>query len=161
VPELPEVETIKNELLPYILGREITGVDVLWDRIVRQPSVEEFRSRVIGQRITGLSRRGKYIFFHLSGGGVLVMHMKMTGSLLVNPADARFTRAVVYLDNGMALHFWDPRKFGVMWLDRDESSVAGKLGPEPLADDFTPEVLAELLRHRTAPVKRRRIPFRR
>jgi len=153
MPELPEVETIRNELLPHVLGREITGVDLFWERIVRRPSVEEFRSRVIGQRITGLSRRGKYLFFHLSGGGVLVMHMKMTGSLLVDPSNDKFTRAVIYLDNGVALHFRDPRKFGVMWLDSDDSAVAEKLGPEPLGDDFTPELLAKLLRNRTAPVK--------
>ena len=153
MPELPEVETIKTELMPHVLGREITGVELFWERIVRQPSVEEFRSRVIGQRITGLSRRGKYLFFHLSGGEMLVMHMKMTGSLLIDPSDGRFTRAILRLDNGTALHFWDPRKFGVMWLDKDDSTVAAKLGPEPLEDDFTSEVLAELLRNRTAPIK--------
>ena len=153
MPELPEVETIKNELLPHVLGRTVTGVDLFWERIVRQPSAEEFRSRIIGQRITGLSRRGKYLFFHLSGGEVLVMHMKMTGSLLVDPSDGRFTRAILHLDNGAALHFWDPRKFGVMWLDKDDSAVAGKLGPEPLEDNFTTGVLAERLHHRTAPIK--------
>jgi len=153
MPELPEVETIKAELMPHVLGRTITGVELYWERIVRQPSVEEFRSRVIGQRITGLSRRGKYLFFHLSGGEMLVMHMKMTGSLLIDPSDGRFTRAVLHLNNGVALHFWDPRKFGVMWLDKDDSAVAGKLGPEPLDDDFTSEVLAELLRKRTASIK--------
>ena len=153
MPELPEVETIKNELLPYVLGREITGIDLPWEGMVRRPSVEEFRSRIIGQRITGLRRRGKYLFFTLSGGEILVMHMKMTGSLLVNPDDARFTRAVLYLDNGTALHFWDPRKFGVMWLANSDSAVAGKLGPEPLEDDFTSGVLAERLKNRTAPIK--------
>lgn len=153
MPELPEVETIRTELLPYVIGREITGVDLFWERIVRQPSVEEFRSRIVGQKITGLSRRGKYLFFHLSGGEMLVMHMKMTGSLLVDPSDSRFTRAIFHLDNGVALHFWDPRKFGVMWLDKDESDVEGKLGPEPLEDGFTLGVLAELIGNRTAPIK--------
>jgi len=153
VPELPEVETIKNELLPHVLGRTIKSVDIYWDKMVRKPSVQEFRARVIDQKITGISRRGKYLFFHLSGGEVLVMHMKMTGSLLVNPLDGKFTRAVLHLDKGVDLHFRDPRKFGVMWLDKDESVVAGKLGPEPLDDDFTPETLADILRHRTAPVK--------
>ncbi|MBN1176575.1 MAG: bifunctional DNA-formamidopyrimidine glycosylase/DNA-(apurinic or apyrimidinic site) lyase [Dehalococcoidales bacterium] len=153
MPELPEVETIRTELLPYVLGRTITGVDLFWERIVRQPSVEEFTSRIVGRKINGISRRGKYLFFHLNAGGVLVMHMKMTGSLIINPSDDRFTRAVLHLDNGTALHFWDPRKFGVMWLDEDDSAVLAKLGPEPLDDDFTPEVLAEILRNRTAPVK--------
>ncbi len=153
MPELPEVETIKNELLPHVLGRTIIGVELFWERIVRQPPVDEFLSKVIGQKITALSRRGKYLFFHLSGGWVLVMHMKMTGSLLVNPSDTRFTRAILHLDGGVDMHFWDPRKFGVMWLEGDESAVVEKLGPEPLDDEFTPEKLAEILCNRTAPVK--------
>ena len=153
MPELPEVETIKNELLPHVLGRTVKAVDIYWDRMVRTPSVPEFCSRVIGRKITGISRRGKYLFFHLGTGEMLVMHMKMTGSLLVNPSDGKFTRAVLHLDKGIDLHFRDPRKFGRMWLDKDDSDVAGKLGPEPLDDNFTADTLAELLRHRKAPVK--------
>jgi formamidopyrimidine-DNA glycosylase len=172
MPELPEVETIKNELLPHVLGRIIVSVDVYWDKMVKQPSgitiptkvgiqgvkgrpntVKEFRARVIGKKITGLSRRGKYLFFHLSGGDVLVMHMKMTGSLLVNPSDTRFTRAVLHLDKGIDVNFWDPRKFGKMWLEKDCNSVIKQLGPEPLDADFTPDVLAGILSRRNAPVK--------
>ena len=153
MPELPEVETIKNELLPHVLGRTIQSVDVYWDKMVKQPSVKEFRTRVIGQKIAGLSRRGKYLFFHLRSGDVLFMHMKMTGSLLVNPADGRFTRAVLHLDKGVAVHFWDPRKFGKMWLEKDAGAVVGQLGPEPLDADFTPDVLAGILSKRNAPVK--------
>ncbi|OGO30071.1 MAG: DNA-formamidopyrimidine glycosylase [Chloroflexi bacterium RBG_16_56_11] len=153
MPELPEVETIKNELLPHVVGRKITGVDLFWERIVREPSPEIFRARVTGQTINALSRRGKYLFFHLGGGGRLVMHMKMTGSLLVNPADRRFTRAILYLDDGTEVHFWDPRKFGVMWLASDESGVSNKLGPEPLDEDFTTGKLANILKGRAAPVK--------
>ena len=78
MPELPEVETIKNELIPYVVGRKITDVKLFWDRIVRTPSVDEFTRGVVGQEITGLSRRGKYLFFHLGSGKLLVMHMKMT-----------------------------------------------------------------------------------
>jgi formamidopyrimidine-DNA glycosylase len=153
MPELPEVETIKNELLPHVVGRKIRGVAVFWDRMVRQPSLAEFCTRVTGQKITGISRRGKYLFFHLGSGERLVMHMKMTGSLLVDPPDDRFARAIFQLDNGTALHFRDPRKFGVMWLAADESAVARKLGPEPLDADFTPEKLAEILHKHKAPVK--------
>jgi formamidopyrimidine-DNA glycosylase len=152
MPELPEVETIKNELLPYVLGRTIKSVEIAWDGMVKQP-VDEFVSRVTGQTITGLDRRGKYLFFSLSSGEKLIMHMKMTGSLIVNPVDDRFTRAVFHLDNGDTLHFWDPRKFGKMWLAPDESDVTAKLGPEPLEDDFTAEVLAQRLKNRTAPIK--------
>jgi formamidopyrimidine-DNA glycosylase len=153
MPELPEVETIKNELVPHILGREISGVTLLWEGIVKQPSAREFCARVVGQRITGLNRRGKYLLFSLSGGETLVMHLKMTGSLLLHSDDDRFTRAVIHLDGGTGLYFRDPRKFGAMWLTDDESTVADKLGPEPLEDGFNPEVLARRLRNRAAPVK--------
>jgi formamidopyrimidine-DNA glycosylase len=153
MPELPEVETIKNELIPHVIGRRITGVTLYWEGIVRSPSAKEFTDSVVGQEIRGLTRRGKYLFFHLNGGSVLVMHMKMTGSLLIDPVDDRFTRAILHLDNGTALHFWDPRKFGVMWLADDDSEVVAKLGLEPLQDDFTPGALAALLRNRKAPIK--------
>ena len=153
MPELPEVETIKNELLPRVLGRTIMSIDIAWDGMVKQQAAEDFRTRVTGQTITGLNRRGKYLFFSLGSGEKLVMHMKMTGSLIVNPINDRFTRTMFHLDNGDTLHFWDPRKFGKMWLVSDESDVTNKLGPEPLEGDFTSDVLAQRLKNRTAPVK--------
>jgi formamidopyrimidine-DNA glycosylase len=153
MPELPEVETIRNELLPHVLGRTITDVVIFWEKMVKRPSAAELKSRLSGRKITGLTRRGKYLFFHLDDGYVLVMHMKMTGSLLVDPAEDRFTRAIIRLDDGAALHFWDPRKFGKMSLEEGEDAVASQLGPEPLDDNFTPDVLAGLLRHRKAPIK--------
>lgn len=153
MPELPEVETIKNELLPSIIGREITGITLLWEGIVRQPTVEEFYSRVIGQRVTGLTRRGKYLLLSLGSGEILVMHLKMTGSLLLNSSDDRFARAVIHLGDGTRITFRDPRKFGAMWLIGDKEAVTDRLGPEPLEADFTPEVLAQRLHNRTAPIK--------
>jgi formamidopyrimidine-DNA glycosylase len=152
MPELPEVETIKNELAPHIIGRAVTGVTLFWEGIVRQPSVEEFCSRVIGQKITGVERRGKYLFFSLTSGESLIIHLKMTGSLLLKPPD-RFIRAIIHLDGGTQIYFRDPRKFGVMWLAKDKNAVASKLGPEPLEADFTPQTLAQRLTKRTAPIK--------
>ena len=156
MPELPEVETIKNELLPHVVGRQVTDANLCWEGIVRKPSPEEFCSRLIGERITGLSRRGKYLIFRLSSGEALIIHLKMTGSLLLNHASdtpGRFIRAVLHLDNDCQLRFRDPRKFGVMWLVEDTSSVVAKLGPEPLEENFTAEVMAERLAKRKAPIK--------
>jgi formamidopyrimidine-DNA glycosylase len=156
MPELPEVETIKNELLPYVMGRTITDVAVFWDKTVRQPSLEEFRSRIKGQKITGLSRRGKYLIFSLSGGEVLVLHLRMTGSLLVKPVSSdpdKFDRAIIYLDGDTALHFRDPRKMGRIWLAADANTVLPELGPEPLSPEFTAEVLRQRLSQRSAPIK--------
>ena len=156
MPELPEVETIRRELLPHVVGRNITGITLFWDGIVRQPPVERFRSYLIGQKITGIARRGKYLFFSLSGGKVLVIHLKMTGSLLLKPAlsePEKFIRAILHLDKETELHFRDPRKFGAMWLMGDTNSIVGELGPEPLETGFTPQVLAQRLAKRTAQIK--------
>ena len=156
MPELPEVETIKNELLPHIVKRRVDGVTLFWEGIVRQPSVEEFYSCLIGQRLTGLTRRGKYLIFSLSSGEVLIIHLRMTGSLLVGQDSSeppKYTRAIIHLDKDINIFFRDPRKLGVMWLVKDADSIVGKLGPEPLEAGFTPQVLAQRLTNRTAPVK--------
>jgi len=156
MPELPEVETIKNELLPYIAGRCVNGVTLLWDGIVKQPSAEEFCSRLIGQRLTGVARRGKYLIFSLSSDESLIIHLRMTGSLLVKPASAepdKYTRAILRLDEGVQLHFNDMRKLGMMRLTKDINSVVGKLGPEPLEDSFAPHTLLQRLNKRKAPIK--------
>lgn len=156
MPELPEVETTKNELSPHLVGHRIAGVTLLWEGIVRQPSAAEFRSRLVGQGITGMARYGKYLVLDLTGSQVLILHMKMTGSLLLKPAATepeKFIRAILHLSNGSEVHFRDPRKFGVMWLVSDKNTVIGKLGPDPLKASFTPVRLTRLLANRTAPIK--------
>ncbi len=156
MPELPEVETIKNELSPWLVGRRIESVTVFWYRIVRLPSADEFRSRLPGQEIKGLERRGKYIVFSLSGGETLIIHLKMTGALLVKSEAAepdKHVRAIFHLDNGNAIHFRDPRKFGGLWLVEDAGLVLGNLGPEPLAPDLTPQALGHRLAKHSVPVK--------
>ena len=156
MPELPEVETIKNELLPHLVGHRVSGVTLFWKGIVHQPTAEEFCFRLIGQGITGIARRGKYLIFSLTNGEKLIIHLRMTGSLLIKPASAepeKFIRAILHLDKETGLYFRDPRKLGVMRLVEDTDSIVGKLGPEPLEADFTPQVLSQHLNNRTAPVK--------
>lgn len=156
MPELPEVETIKNELLPHVVGHRITGVTLDWEGIIRQPSVSEFRSRLIGQEITGITRRGKYLIFGLSSGILLIIHLRMTGSLLIGQDSSqppKYTRAIINLDKDTSIFFRDPRKFGKMWLVENTDAIVGKLGPEPLEPGFTPQVLAQRLSKRKAPIK--------
>ncbi|MGB8706573.1 MAG: DNA-formamidopyrimidine glycosylase [Dehalococcoidia bacterium] len=154
MPELPEVETIKNELSAHIIGRRFTDIIVCDAKPVKQPSVEEFRSGLIGQSINDLERRGKYLIFRLSGDNVLVIHLKMTGALLLNPKQLDgYARVIFHLDNGSQLVFIDRRRLGALWLLENEQSVIGKLGPEPLAPSFTAETLAERLHKRQAPIK--------
>jgi formamidopyrimidine-DNA glycosylase len=154
MPELPEVETIRNELIPHVVGRRITGIELYWERAVLKPPVDEFRHRVEGQEIKGISRRGKYLLFHLGSGQVLILHLRMTGSLLLDPAPSRnrYTRAIIRVD-GDSIHFRDPRKFGVMWLADSVDELDSRLGLEPLGDEFTTEALSGILHNRQAPVK--------
>ena len=156
MPELPEVETIKNELVPHVVGRRISGVTLLWDGMVTGPSAAEFCARLKGQRIGGLRRRGKYLIFSLSGGGLLIVHLKMSGSLLLGRDSSeppQYTRAIIHLDNGLNIFFRDPRKFGRMRLAGDGDRVIGRLGPEPLEEGFGAGGLAERLSRRKAPIK--------
>ncbi len=156
MPELPEVETIKNDLGPQIVGKRIRSIELLWEGMVKDPSPDEFRRRVAGQLITSLDRRGKYLLMRLGSGDTLIIHLRMTGALLVSPEDSRvpdYVRAIVRLDDGNVIFFRDPRKFGVMRVVADSETVVGKLGPEPLEPGFTPALLGELLHKRKAPIK--------
>ncbi len=154
MPELPEVETIKNDMSPYVIDQTIKSVTLLWEKMLQQPSKEEFVRIITGQKITALDRRGKYLIFELESGYKLIMHMRMSGSLMLgkdNPPP--HTRAIVHLDNGNNIYFNDPRKFGKIQLVKDCECVLEKLGIEPLSDGFTPQVLAKLLDNRKTPIK--------
>jgi formamidopyrimidine-DNA glycosylase len=96
--------------------------------------------RLPGQRIEAITRRAKYLQFHLSGGDSLFIHLKMSGDLLVEPSHEPLhphVRTIFELDNAHQLRFKDTRKFGRVYLVHDPGEVADKLGREPLADDFT------------------------
>jgi len=154
MPELPEVETIRIELIPHVLGQQFTGVTIYDPKLVSQPAVGEFGARLIGQKINGLNRRGKFFIFHLSSNEVLIMHLRMTGALLLNPQQIdRYARAAFELDNTNQLIFSDRRRLGRVWLAENDRTINDKLGPEPLSDDFTVDVLAQRLKGRQAPVK--------
>ncbi|MBI4301710.1 MAG: formamidopyrimidine-DNA glycosylase, partial [Chloroflexi bacterium] len=86
MPELPEVETIKNDLYPFMVGQIFSNVLLIWPKLVRAPTPKEFPKGLLGQKIVDLVRRGKYIIFRLSSGDVLIIHLKMTGSLLLRPS---------------------------------------------------------------------------
>ena len=155
MPELPEVETVKNDLLPYVTGHTITEITLNWEGIVKQPSPDEFKKRLLGRKITGLSRRAKYLLFKLDSDDTLIAHLRMTGSLLVDPPAElnNYIRAVIHLNSDNKIYFRDPRKFARMMVVQDVAQVIGKLGPEPLEESFTPELLSHLLEKRKAPLK--------
>ncbi|MBT9165886.1 MAG: Formamidopyrimidine-DNA glycosylase [Chloroflexi bacterium] len=156
MPELPEVETIKNELAPHLIRDRFVGVDLFWPRVVHEPSPEAFCRRLIGQTIIDIRRRGKYLLFQLSGGQTLILHLKMSGVLLLRDAShglENHTSAIFRLDGGSDLHFVDQRRFGSIWLTEDENKVIGKLGGEPLDASFTPAALGNLSSKRRVPIK--------
>ena len=109
---------------------------------------------VAGQAVEKLERRGKYLIFLLANGYSLVVHFRMTGALLLGSKNIdRHTRAVFHLSIGEHFVFRDPRRFGVMRLLQDIDDLTGKLGPEPLSENFTPNVLARGLSNHHIPIK--------
>jgi len=154
MPELPEVETIKNELAPRVVGQSFTEVTILDAKLVCGGFVEEVRRELIGQKVENLERRGKYLIFHLSNGSFLIMHLRMTGVLLLNPRKVdRYARAVFQFSNRHRFVFSDRRRLGLIWLVDDASTVVGKLGPEPLDESFIPDILGQRLSRHHIPVK--------
>jgi len=154
MPELPEVETVKNEITPHVIGRRITGIELLWDGIVKEIPTQEFRERTTGQTIKEITRHGKYLLFHLDNGDYLVVHLKMTGSLILGNSGApQYTRAIIHFDNGNNIYFRDPRKFGVLKLVKSADDIKCKLGPEPFDRGFTAQKFADRLKNRASPIK--------
>jgi formamidopyrimidine-DNA glycosylase len=153
MPELPEVETIKNELSQSITGRSFIGITINDARLVQNP-LEEFSRGLIGQSILQIARRGKYLILHLSSGRVLLMHLRMTGGVLLNPPlQDKFARVIFELDDHSIMVFRDIRRFGTIELADDTTRVESKLGMEPLDEAFTPAYLEAVIKKRQVPIK--------
>jgi formamidopyrimidine-DNA glycosylase len=156
MPELPEVETVARGLHSALAGRNIAAVQVVWPGSIADPEPETFTGRLIGKRVRSVGRRGKWVVFDIDGGDTLLVHLRMTGRLLVEPegcADLDYLRIRFVFDDGRSLCFSDMRKFGRVWLVDDPAVVLGELGPEPLADDFTVDRLGEILAGRCRQIK--------
>ena len=155
MPELPEVETTVRDLRPHLVGRTILAVDVDVARMVRVPAPDAFKQGLAGRTVRALERRGKYIIGTLDRG-VLVAHLMMGGSLrwaADTEVPVPYTRIRFHLDNGSQIWLVNPRTLGGVWLVERAEDVVGKLGPEPLEQDFTVEVMARQLAGRSAPIK--------
>lgn len=161
MPELPEVETIRRQLAPVVENRKIAEVAVLDDRWCTPLAPAALADGLEGRRIARFSRRGKFMLLHLDDESVFVLHLRMTGNLLFAPREVEppsaHLRGTLTLDGGDRLEFVDPRRFGTAQLFGDEVALdeyfATRLGVEPFADDFTPELLFALSRRRRTPVK--------
>jgi formamidopyrimidine-DNA glycosylase len=158
VPELPEVETIRRQLEPELVGRAIVALEVLDERWTRPDDPGGVEEAVRGRRIEAVERRGKYLILRLAGDVSLVMHLRMTGNLVLVPAgpEPSHLRAVMRLDDGRELRFTDTRRFGhavALAGEELDAYLGERLGIEPLSDELTGAALAQLAAGRTAPLK--------
>ena len=145
MPELPEVETTRRGVAPHVLDRRIVRVDVR-ERRLRWPVPDVLSDELSGRRFSSVERRAKYLLFQCESG-VLLVHLGMSGSLRLTPADeppGKHAHVDIVFDSGKALRFTDPRKFGSMlWqpAEAGEHPLLQGLGPEPLGDDFSGALL--------------------
>jgi formamidopyrimidine-DNA glycosylase len=160
VPELPEVETIRAQLAPALVGRRFEHVRIDDPRLVRPFEPAKVAAELEGERVAAVGRRGKYLVVEFESGRVLLIHLRMTGSLK-HTRDADFEddphrRAVVRLDDGTDVAYRDMRRFGTwLLLEPDElpGYLSARLGDEPFARTFTARALGKRLSGRRAPIK--------
>ncbi|MCW5569365.1 MAG: bifunctional DNA-formamidopyrimidine glycosylase/DNA-(apurinic or apyrimidinic site) lyase [Dokdonella sp.] len=162
MPELPEVETVRRGLLPRLAGRRIVRLTQR-RKDLRLPLPPHFAARIEGRTVTGIARRAKYMLWQLDDGHTLVVHLGMSGRLLLlngadsgKPFDAH-DHVVFDVDDGWQIRFNDARRFGLMLLLRNSDVATHKLfrtlGPEPLDDAFDGPALAARLKGKRTPIK--------
>jgi len=152
MPELPEVETVRRILEPQLAGRRVETVEIRNPQIIAYPDAEQFAELLHDQTISAMSRRGKFLTIHFSGGDRLCLHLRMTGQLLVVTADVpveKHTHLLLSLSDGSQLRYIDVRRFGRFWYFRrgeaDNITGRSKLGPEPSDPAVTAAYLQEKL----------------
>ncbi|MDO5574778.1 MAG: bifunctional DNA-formamidopyrimidine glycosylase/DNA-(apurinic or apyrimidinic site) lyase [bacterium] len=160
MPEMPEVEIIRRIIEPQIAAQKVMSVSVNHSQIIGYPEADEFVRLLSGQTFKNMSRRGKFLTFHFENEDKLVLHLKMTGQLLVTPFDypeEKHTHLIINLSGGNQIRYIDVRRFGRFWyLKKDEiDTVTGqdKLGLEPFDETFTAEYLKKKLSKRKKSIK--------
>ena len=161
MPELPEVETVKNDLRRHVLGKTIESVDVLYEKIIKDIDVETFKSALKGRTIEDVGRKGKYLLFFLTGA-VLVSHLRMEGKYLIKKdgPPTKHEHVIFRFTDGTSLRYHDVRKFGTMnlFLTRNLEEIyrlppLNKVGFDPFEKELTPESLYERFRRIEKPIK--------
>lgn len=157
MPELPEVETTRRGVEPHVCGQVVNAVIVRQSKL-RWPVPDVLPNILAGQAVRSVSRRAKYLLFEVASGAFMI-HLGMSGSLRIVQADSEVgahDHVDIVFENGTALRYTDPRRFGaVLWVQGDPSGheLLNRLGPEPLSDDFSGEHLHKLAGQRKVPVK--------
>src|SRR5680860_166628 len=167
MPELPEVETVRRGLAPVMEGAIIARADVNRPDL-RWPFPPRMAARLTGQRVLGLRRRSKYILADLASGETLLIHLGMSGRMLISgdplgqfvhdhPAPEKHDHVVFHMHNGARVTFNDPRRFGAMdvfaTIGADDHALLAKLGPEPLGNHFDEAYFAAALDGKNTPIK--------
>ncbi|MBL9047709.1 MAG: bifunctional DNA-formamidopyrimidine glycosylase/DNA-(apurinic or apyrimidinic site) lyase, partial [Tabrizicola sp.] len=167
MPELPEVETVRRGLLPVMEGAVIARAEVNRPDL-RWPLPERMADRLTGKRVTALRRRSKYILADLDSGESLLVHLGMSGRMLISgaqlggfyhdhPAPQKHDHVVLHMAGGARVTFNDARRFGAMDLiptsRADQHTLLAGLGPEPFGNDFNEPYLAGRLKGRRTPIK--------
>lgn len=160
MPELPEVETVRRIIGPQIVGRKILSVSVRSPQVIAYPDPAAFTKMLTGQMIQSMNRRGKFLTICFETGDRLILHLRMTGQLLVTPGDypdEKHTHLTAELSDGRQIRYIDVRRFGRFWYlqNGEEDTVTGqkKLGPEPFSDLLTGTYLQEKLGKHSKAVK--------
>jgi len=150
MPELPEVQTIVDDLnAANILGVPIGGAKVFWKKTIAEPSAAGFCKRLRGRQFSTIHRRGKYLVFETDCQYTMLLHLRMSGRLHLVSVDTprvKHEHVIITFQNQQELRFHDTRKFGRIHLIADPVRILERLGPEPLAREFTVKMLADRLR---------------
>ena len=167
MPELPEVETVRRGLSPVMEGQLILQADVNRPDL-RWPLPDRMSARLTGQHVTSLRRRSKYLLADLSSGETLLIHLGMSGRMLISgaqigrfhhehPEPQKHDHVVLHMENGARITFNDARRFGAMDLMATETAethpLLASLGPEPFGNDFNEPYLLARLKGRNTPIK--------
>ncbi len=156
MPELPEVETSRRGIAPWVVDREVRGV-IVRDRRLRWPVPGDIDQVLPGQVIQSLTRRAKYLLFE-TNAGTAMLHLGMSGSVRIIDADepaGKHDHVDILFDSGKALRFRDPRRFGsLLWTEKPtEHDLLRSLGPEPLSGGFDGDYLWQKARGRRVGIK--------
>lgn len=159
MPELPEVETVKESLKLKLIGKKIKGINILWDNIIAYPGKEEFANEIINKNIIDIKRRGKFLMFDLEEY-YLLSHLRMEGKYFFKNNDEAINKhehVIFDLGNNEELRYMDTRKFGKMYLinknDIDNIGPLRELGLEPWDDNLTGDYLINKYKNKKLPIK--------
>ncbi|WP_342277474.1 DNA-formamidopyrimidine glycosylase [Spiroplasma endosymbiont of Nephrotoma flavescens] len=160
MPELPEVETVRASLQPFVCNQVITGIRIYWSSVIKQPDLVSFRKLIVGQKILDLKRKAKHLIFELEDF-VLISHLRMEGKYyyqnLNDNIEWKHVLLVLELSNGCELRYHDTRRFGTFHLQKkdeyEQLAPLIKVGPEPFESRATVDYLQKKFKNKNRAIK--------